>query len=343
MTKIMIKLTGTIGYACLIFFLIFPFLSSVQANDKDYVFYKGKVVEFIVPYSVGGGFDAYARGLKPYMEKYIPGVTVIIRNVSGAGGLTGTNQLYVAKGDGLTIGIINGAGMVLNQILGAKEALYDLNKMRWLGRVYADTHVLAVRKDSPFRSVADLKAAKRPVVMAQTGKGSDDYFLTYLAFKALNVPYRDVIGFKGSSEAIMAVLRGDQDGYMDSFSTLEKVVKEGDMRVIFQASLARDDPRLKDVPTLLEFIGEDAREMITGITSVFAFERPIATPPDVSQARVNALREALWSSLYDPGMIDWSKKVRPLLPLNGEDTEKLLKQALAAGGKLKPLLEESLK
>jgi len=93
----------------------------------------------------------------------------------------------------------------------------------------------------------------------------------------------------------------------------------------------------------LELIGEDAREMIVGISSVFAFERPIAVPPGVPPERLNVLREALWKSLHDPGMIEWSKKVRPILPLNGEETEKLLKQALPAGNKLKPLLEDSLK
>lgn len=318
-------------------------LAAQAAEEKDYSFFKSKVIEFVVPYAVGGGFDAYGRGLKPYIEKYIPGVTMVIRNTPGGGGLTGTNQLYRAKGDGLTIGIINGAGMVLNQILGAKEALYDLNKMSWVGRVYADTHVLVVPSKSPFRTVQDLKAAKRTIVMAQTGKGSDDFFLTYLAFRALGIPYRNIVGFQSAPEAIMAVLRGEQDGFMDSYSTLEKAVKGGELRVIFQVALLRDDPRIKEIPTLLELVGEDAREMITGISSVFAFERPIGAPPGVPAARLSVLREALWTSLHDPGMIEWSKKVRPILPLNGPQTETLLRQALAAGGKLKPLLEDSLK
>lgn len=323
---------------------VFFFYVSAQAQlEKDYAFYKGKVIEFIVPYAVGGGFDAYARGLKPYMEKYVPGTTVVVRNMTGGGGLTGTNQLYRSKGDGLTIGILNGAGMVLNQILGAPEALYDLNKMGWVGRVYADTHILAVPSKSPFRTVQDIKNAKRTIVMAQTGKGSDDFFLTFLAFRALGIPYRNVLGFQGSAEAIMAVLRGEEDGFMDSFSTLEKVIREGEMRPIFQIAVSRDDPRLKDVPTLLEFIGAEHRNTIVGISSVFAFERPIAAPPGVPPARMNVLREGLWASLHDPGMIEWSKKVRPILPLSGEETEKFLKQALSAGGQLKPILQESLK
>ena len=323
--------------------LVFLWRPTLEAVETDYAFYKGRVIEFIVPYAVGGGFDAYARGLKPLLEKFIPGVTVVIRNIPGGGGLTGTNQLYRAKGDGLTIGILNGAGMVLNQVLGAKEALYDLNKMAWVGRVYADTHVLVVSSKSPVLTAQDLKAAKRTIVMAQTGKGSDDFFLSYLAFKALGIPFRNIIGFQGAPEAIMAVLRGEEDGFMDSYSTLEKLIMERDMRVIFQVAISRDDSRIKQVPTLLELVGEDARDMITGVSSVFAFERPIAGPPGIPAARLAVLREGLWASLHDSGMIEWSKKVRPILPLDGEETQKLVKQALAAGGKLKPLLEESLK
>jgi tripartite-type tricarboxylate transporter receptor subunit TctC len=316
---------------------------AAQAGKGDYAFYKGKVLEFYVPYAIGGGFDAYARGLKPLLEKYIPGATIVVRNITGGGGLTGTNQLYRAKPDGLSIGILNGPGMVFNQIMGAKEALYDLSKMSWIGRVNADTHVLVVSSKSPIKSVQDLKAAKRTIVMAQTGKGSDDFYLSYMAFKALGVPIRNVVGFQGAPEAILGVLRGEEDGFMDSFSTLEKLINDGELRVVYQVALSRSDPRIAKVPTLLEVVGEDARPMITGVTSVFAFERPIAGPPGIPPARLAVLRDALWASLNDPTMVAWSKKVRPILPLRGEETAQLLKGALEAGNKLRPLMQESLK
>jgi tripartite-type tricarboxylate transporter receptor subunit TctC len=316
---------------------------AIESAGPDYAFYKGKVIEFYVPYAIGGGFDAYGRGLKPMLEKHIPGATVVVRNIPGGGGLTGTNQLFRAKPDGLTIGIINGPGMVFNQILGTREALFDLTKMSWVGRINADTHVLVATSKSPFKTVQDLKAAKRNIVLAQTGKGSDDFFLSYMAFKALGIPLRNVVGFQGAPEAIMGVMRGEEDAFMDSYSTLEKLIKDGELRVVFQVALSRDDARIKQSPTLLELVGENARDMIAGATAVFAFERPVAGPPGIPPERLAVLRDALWASLNDPVMIAWSKKVRPILPLRGPETEKLLKQAMDAGGKLKPLLQESLK
>ena len=95
--------------------------------------------------------------------------------------------------------------MVFNQILGTREALYDLRKMSWIGRVNADTHVFVTTGTSPIRTVQDMKAAKRTIVLAQTGKGSDDFFLSYMAFKALGIPIRNVVGFQSAPEAIMGV------------------------------------------------------------------------------------------------------------------------------------------
>jgi len=67
-------------------------------------FYKGKVINYIVSTKPGGGYDAYARIIGKYMQKYIPGVTVIVKNIPGAGNIIGANEIYLAKPNGLTIG-----------------------------------------------------------------------------------------------------------------------------------------------------------------------------------------------------------------------------------------------
>ncbi len=73
-------------------------------------FYEGKTIRIIVGVSPGGAFDNYARILSRHMGKYIPGKpTIIIENMTGAGGLISANHLYRAtKPDGLTIGHFNG-------------------------------------------------------------------------------------------------------------------------------------------------------------------------------------------------------------------------------------------
>ena len=68
-------------------------------------------ITFIIPNQVGGGFDAYVRAIAPVMEKYLPNkVNVVPLNVPAGGGAKGVNQLYRARPDGYTIGILNVPG-----------------------------------------------------------------------------------------------------------------------------------------------------------------------------------------------------------------------------------------
>src|SRR5665213_2415723 len=58
-------------------------------------FYKGKNLDLYIGYSVGGGYDLYARLLARHLGKHIPGnPTVLPQNMPGAGSLRLTNWLY---------------------------------------------------------------------------------------------------------------------------------------------------------------------------------------------------------------------------------------------------------
>jgi len=70
-------------------------------------FYKGKTVTYIVATPPGGGYDFYGRLVAEYMQKYLPGSTVVVKNMPGAGHLVGANALYASRPDGLTIGSFN--------------------------------------------------------------------------------------------------------------------------------------------------------------------------------------------------------------------------------------------
>src|SRR6266446_2702472 len=60
-------------------------------------FYKGKTVELYIAYSVGGGYDLYARLLARHLGKHIPGNPLVVpKNMEGAGGLRLANWLYQA-------------------------------------------------------------------------------------------------------------------------------------------------------------------------------------------------------------------------------------------------------
>src|SRR5512136_3269841 len=97
-------------------------------------FYEGKTLRVTVGFSAGGGFDLWARVVARHLGKHIPGnPTVIVENVTGAGGLIQTNQLFKAtKPDGLTLGHVNG-GLILGQMMGQPGYDFDSTKFIYIG------------------------------------------------------------------------------------------------------------------------------------------------------------------------------------------------------------------
>jgi tripartite-type tricarboxylate transporter receptor subunit TctC len=69
-------------------------VSRVQAAETAQDFYKGKTITYIVATSPGGGYDSYGRLVARYMNKYLPGSKIIIRNMPGAGHVIGANTIY---------------------------------------------------------------------------------------------------------------------------------------------------------------------------------------------------------------------------------------------------------
>src|SRR5262245_47835085 len=68
-------------------------------------FYKGKTITMIVNYPAGGPTDIEGRIVAQHLPAHVPGnPTVVVRNVGGAGGLIGSNQLGEASPNGETIG-----------------------------------------------------------------------------------------------------------------------------------------------------------------------------------------------------------------------------------------------
>src|SRR3954471_14762152 len=60
-------------------------------------FYKGKTINLVIGFSVGGGYDLYARHLARHIGKHIPGnPTVVPQNMPGAGSLKAANYIYSA-------------------------------------------------------------------------------------------------------------------------------------------------------------------------------------------------------------------------------------------------------
>ena len=66
-----------------------------QTPVAEAAYFKDKTVRIIVGYGPGGGYDAYARMIAPYLSKTLA-ASVIVENLPGAGGIAALNRTTVS-------------------------------------------------------------------------------------------------------------------------------------------------------------------------------------------------------------------------------------------------------
>lgn len=289
---------------------------------------------FIVTFSPGGGFDSIARAIARSMKKFLPkGVNVIVKNITGAGGITGSVALYRGKPDGYTIGHLYADGLLGLQLLRGKKTGYDINKFTWLALVGGEPYSLQVRKDSPYRSVKDLKKAKR-LTWGVEAPGTGRWFPGIIAAKEMGLSFEIVSGYRGTGDSLPGLLRGDFDVFTQPIDhpSIVPYLKTGEIRPLVNLSEARAK-NAPDVPT--------AREI--GYNLVLKIMRAIAAPPRVPADRAKILEDLLLKAMADG---DYKKFVAKsgiaIVPGSAAKAKADLKGFATLYGKYKSIMLEAL-
>lgn len=307
-------------------------------------FFKGKQVSLIVPHGAGGGYDTYARLLAPYIEKQL-GCTIVVDNVTGAGGNVGRNKVWNAKPDGLTLGFTSGTGMVYSQISGAEGVSYDVTKITWLSRVLGEPSVLVVPAKGQYQTIDAMMKAGKPVKFAVSGVGDDDFFGVGIEGKALGIDFLPVTGYNGTKEAQLAVVTGEVDAFQTSVSTMLPMIKDGSVKPIMVIYPSRV-PDLPDVPTALEVAKDkaDAVKLLQTPANLMAISRIFFAPPGMADDVRQALEDAIALAMKDPDLVSKAKSAgRPLDYMSGADASKAVSAAMAQASTITPVLKEILK
>src|SRR6266511_3997150 len=157
-------------------------------------FYQGKSIRLIIG-SQAGSLDGWARLFANHMGKHIAGNPAIVgQNVAGAGSVIAANQIYnVAKPDGLTIGALL-PGIYMDQLIGRKEVQFDWARFNWIGTPEQTEWVFITRRDSPYKSIEDIRAAKEPAKCGSTGTGSFLYLVPKLMEETLGTKLTMITG-----------------------------------------------------------------------------------------------------------------------------------------------------
>jgi tripartite-type tricarboxylate transporter receptor subunit TctC len=304
--------------------------------------FAGEDIDLVVPYEPGGGYDAYARALAPYLEECLD-ATVVVRNEPGAGGLVATDRTAAAGAGENRVQIVNTVGLVSAQIAQAEGANFDLEKLNWIGRIAAPPNVVVVAQGSPIRTFPDLVHAGRPVRFVTTGPGANDFIAPNILGAAYGFPLEIVTGFAGAPEARSAVVAGNADAHVLPVDSQLPAIESGDVRPIVTLDGERD-PLVPDTPTVYEAAAPDApaKAMIDNLVALGRTGRALISSPQMPQERVEALRAAFRCAVGNEDLIgELEQQRRPLDPLGGPETAQLVSEVLAAPEEFRQLVVAS--
>jgi tripartite-type tricarboxylate transporter receptor subunit TctC len=275
------------------------------------------------------------------MGKHLDGhPNFIVQNMPGAGSIIGANYIYgVAKPDGLAIGAIQ-PSIYFNQLIKQPEVKYDWSKFTWLGSSDKSDHLLYMRADLPYKTLADVRRAKEPPKCGSTGAGTSGSYLPKLLEETLGTKFNIIAGYKGGGEIDLAVERGElhcRALTIQAYHTREPYHtwrKTGFARVLVQTGKSRD-PRIADTPTIYELMDEfktpqSERRLLPLVFASSDFGRPIVAPPGMAADRVRTLREAFLKTMADPELsAEAKRKNLDITPSSGEELEALARQVVA--------------
>ena len=256
--------------------------------------YPAKPIKLIVPFPPGGGTDIMSRVVAQKlgdMNKW----TVVVDNRPGAGGNIGVEAAARSAPDGYTIVMGQTSNLAINPTL-FKSLPYDpLKDLVPVALVGEGPIALAVRAESPYKTLADLIAAAKAkpgaITMASPGNGTVAHLTGVRLMQATGVKFEH-IPYKGASAAIPDLLGGNVDFYLASVPSVQSHVAGGKMRALAVTSQKRS-PVFPTVPT----VGESGYSGFNAVTW-FGILAPAGTP----KAIVDKLNAAINTTLADPGV-----------------------------------------
>ena len=272
-----------------------------------------RAITFICPWPAGGTADITMRALCMAAGKAL-GQTIIIENRAGASGMLGTKTLSTSKPDGYTIGQIPISVTRFAQLRTVQlDPLKDLTD---LARVNGQTFGLAVRADSPWKTLGDFVAAAKAKPGLLTYGSAGIGGATHVGMEEFNLLagiQLNHIPYKGGAPALQDLLGGQVDAVADS-SSWAPHVKSGKLRLLvtWGESRTKDFP---SVPTLKE----------SGYPLVVDAPNGIGAPKGMDPAIIAKLREAFRKAVTDADFLATCDRIdTPVMYLDQPDYEKYI-------------------
>src|SRR5262249_50028357 len=287
--------------------------ASAQAQSPA-DFYKGKAVELYIGYTVGGGYDVYARLLARHLGKHIPGnPTVVPKNMEGAASMRLANWLYTAAPkDGTAIGTFS-RGIAFDPLLGHKGAQFEAAKYSWIGSANDEVSVCVAWENTGFATFEDMLS--KELTVGSTSTADDTYQFPRTVNGVLGTKMKIITGYPGGNEISLAMERGEVQGrcgwsWSSIVSTRAQWLAEKKINVLVQMALSKH-PDLPNVPLVLDLAKtEEQKQILRLIFARGVMGRPFAAPPDIPADRAAALRRAFMDTMKDKEFLAEAEKAK---------------------------------
>ncbi len=293
---------------CIIVAVVTTFVGSALAE------YPTKPINMVIAFSAGGSSDVQARIMQKYWNKYAPKPWVFIYK-PGAGGIIGFTEIAKARKDGYTMGGLNVPHIILQNL--AQNAQFNpSDSFDYIAQVVNDPQCIAVRKDSPFKTVQEFldhaKVNPSKVKVGLVGPLSGHH-LMYLDFKEKYPEHRLThVFYKGATDQNAALLGGEIDIMFGNLNDVMRSIDE--FRVLGIAAEEKND-FLPGTPTLKE----------QGVDMVSDIRRCFAVPKGLPAEDLATIRKIFKEICEDPEYLaDMRKSGQPAEYMDGESFAKYI-------------------
>lgn len=305
------------------------------AADEISDFYKGKSVNIVVGHEPATGFDVYARVLARHLGRHIPGnPTIVVQNMTGASGITAANWLYnVAPKDGTVMATFVHT-VPFEPLMGNTSARFEAAKFAWIGNMEESVAVCGISKGAGINKFEDMLT--KETIWGATG-ATGPLVKSAAAVKNLfGAKMKIVSGYKGSASVKIAITRNEVNGICGlPMSTIASawadIYKSGEFVPVLQLS-GRKQAELKGIPHVDDYAKSEGDRQTYGlIFGTQALGRIFLSPPGTSDARRNALRAGLLSTMKDPQFVADAEKAQiDISPMTGEEVEQFIARLSSA-------------
>lgn len=268
--------------------------------------YPTKAVEFIVPWSPGGGSDTLMRIVANNVSPFL-GAEMPVINMPGVGGTVGLTEASRRTADGYTISQVH-EGLLAATATGLTELAWD--DFDPIALMTASPQYLVAATDQPYDTFAGLveyAQANPGTLTIGVTLGGVPHLHAAMISEAFDLDWR-YVGYEGTGERIRALVGGNLDLAIGDISSALQFVENGDLNFLASGAPERL-PQTPDVPAFME-LGSDLDLSVT---------RGIVMPKGAPEEARAGMESALMELSKDPAFIEQINNAGAEVAFRGQD------------------------